>query len=60
MNNGGKFRVFDRDNLQRYLEEFVYRFDRRWKAEELFGFVLWRAPGGEAFPYHRPVDEQAG
>jgi hypothetical protein len=47
-------------HLQRYLDEFVYRFDRRWREGELFGFVLARATQGEPFPYHRLVAEAVG
>ena len=43
------------EHLHRYLDELVYRFDRRWKEKELFGFVMRRALGGEPFPYHRLV-----
>ncbi len=56
----GTFHGVSRKHLQCYLDEFVYRFDRRWKEEELFGFVLRRALGGDPFPYHRLVAEQAG
>ena len=56
----GTFHGVSRKHLQRYLDEFVYRFDRRWKEEELFGFVLRRALGGEPLPYHRLVAEQTG
>ena len=45
----GTFHGVSRKHLQRYLDEFVYRFDRRWKEEER-----------EPFPYHRLVAEQAG
>ena len=30
-------------HLLGYLDEFVYRFDRRWREGELFGFALERA-----------------
>ena len=39
----GTFHGVSRKHLQRYLDEFVYRFDRRWREDELFGFVLNRA-----------------
>jgi hypothetical protein len=35
-----------RRGLQRYLDEFVYRFDRRRREEALSGFVLHRAMQG--------------
>lgn len=53
----GTFHGVSRKHLQRYLDEFVYRFDRRWKEAELFGFVLRRAVEGTPFPYHRLVAE---
>jgi hypothetical protein len=56
----GTFHGVSRKHLQRYLDEFVYRFDRRWKEEELFRFVLRRALAGEPLPYHQLVAEQAG
>jgi len=46
--------------LQRYLDEFVYRFDRRWREGELFEFVLNRAANARPLPYHRLVAEAAG
>jgi hypothetical protein len=42
-------------HLQRYLDEFSYRFDRRWREGELFGFVLRRQPRS----YRRLVAEGA-
>ena len=53
----GTFHGVSRKHLQRYLDEFVYRFDRRWREDELFGFVLNRAALGEPLPYHRLVAE---
>jgi hypothetical protein len=44
-------------HLPRYLDEFIYRFDRRWREGELFGFVLRRTSCGEALPYYRLVAE---
>ena len=46
--------------MPRYLDEFVYRFDRRWRETELFGFVLQRAVTEAPFPYRRLVAEEAG
>ena len=56
----GTFHGVSRKHLQRYLEEFVYRFDRRWRETETFGFVLRRAACAEPLPYHRLVAEAAG
>ena len=46
--------------MPRYLDEFVYRFNRRWRENELFGFVLRRAVFGEPFPYSRLTAELLG
>ncbi|HME72589.1 MAG TPA: hypothetical protein VKM54_22395 [Myxococcota bacterium] len=37
--------------MPRYLDEFIYRFNRRRRETELFGFVLTRAVRGHLFPY---------
>ena len=55
----GTFHGVSGKHLQRYLDEFVYRFDRRWREDELFGFVLKLAAHGEPFPYHRLVADSA-
>ncbi|MCP5056787.1 MAG: IS1595 family transposase [bacterium] len=47
-------------HLQRYLDEFVFRFDQRWKEAELFPRVLHCAIGAEPFPYHRLTAERTG
>ena len=47
-------------HIPRYLDEFVYRFNRRWRETELFGFVLNRAVRGEPFPYSRLTAELLG
>ena len=56
----GTFHGVSIKHLQRYLEEFNYRFDRRWKETELFHFVLCRAVGGEPLPYARLTAEVIG
>lgn len=56
----GTFHGVSRKHLQRYLDEFVYRFDRRWREGELFGFVLRRAAHGDPLPYSRLVAEAVG
>jgi transposase-like protein len=38
----GTFHGVSAKHLARYLDEFSYRFDRRWRENELFGFVLRR------------------
>jgi hypothetical protein len=47
-------------HLQRYLDEFVLRFDRRWKEAELFPRVLHCAIDTKPFPYHRLTAERSG
>ena len=56
----GTFHGVSRKHLQRYLDEFVYRFDRRWREGELFGFVLNRAAHGDPLPYQQLVAEAVG
>jgi len=56
----GTFHGVSPKHLQRYLEEFNYRFDRRWRETELFHFVLRRAVGGEPLPYARLTAEVIG
>ncbi len=55
----GTFHGVSPKHLPRYLDEFVYRFDRRWREGELFGFVLERAAHAAPLPYHRLVAEAA-
>jgi hypothetical protein len=45
-------------HLQRYLDEYSYRFDRRWREGELFGFVLRRVARGKPLPYRQLVAER--
>lgn len=56
----GTFHGVSRKHLPGYLAEFTYRFDRRWREEELFGFVLCRAAHGAPLPYNRLVAERVG
>ena len=39
----GTFHGVSPKHLQRHLDEFVYRFNRRWREDALAGFVLRRA-----------------
>jgi ribosomal protein L37AE/L43A len=41
------------------LDEFSYRFDRRWRETELFSFVRRRVAGGHPLPYRLLVAEGA-
>jgi hypothetical protein len=56
----GTFHGVSGKHLQRYLDEFAYRFDRRWREGELFGFVLARAVRGRPLPYARLTAELTG
>lgn len=56
----GTFHGVSPKHLQRYLDEFVYRFDRRWHEDVLSGFVLRRAMQAQPFPYHRLTAEPVG
>jgi len=53
----GTFHGVGPKHLQRYLDEFSYRLDRRWREGELFGFVLRRVAGGLPLPYRRLLAE---
>jgi transposase-like protein len=56
----GTFHGVSRKHLHRYLQEFAYRFNRRWLEEDLFYYVLRRAAHGEPAPYARLIAEAAG
>jgi hypothetical protein len=56
----GTFHGVSGKHMQRYLDEFVYRFNRRWREDELFGFVLRRATLSDPLPYHRLTAELHG
>jgi len=55
----GIFHGVSPKHLPRYLDEFSYRFDRRWREKELFGFVLRRVAHGEPLLYRQLVAERA-
>jgi transposase-like protein len=56
----GTFHGVSRKHLDRYLEEFVYRFNRRRQETELFARVLHRAVHSEPLPFHRLTAESVG
>ena len=56
----GTFRGVSPKHLQRYLDEFTYRFSRRSIAEKLFFYVARRAVLGEPLTYRRLTAESAG
>ena len=53
----GTFHGVSNEHLPRYLQEFEYRFNRRWREGQMFGFVLRRAVLGEPCPVDRLVAE---
>jgi transposase-like protein len=56
----GTFHGVSSKHLQRYLNEFVFRFDRRWQETELFIRVLHRALDTAPCPYHQLTAERTG
>jgi transposase-like protein len=54
----GTFHGVSPKHLQRYLDEFSYRFDRRWREGELLGFVLRRVARGHPLPYRLLVADR--
>jgi phosphoglycolate phosphatase-like HAD superfamily hydrolase len=56
----GTFHEVSVKHLSRYLDEFLYRFDRRWREAELCGFVLDRTASARPLSYHRLGAEAAG
>jgi transposase-like protein len=56
----GTYHGVSRKHLPRYLQEFVYRFNRRWLEHDLFFYVLRRAVQGQPLPYPRLIAEAAG
>lgn len=56
----GTFRGVSPKHLQRYLDEFTYRFSRRSLADRLFFYVARRAAEGDPLTYHRLTAESAG
>lgn len=55
----GTFHGVSAKHLDRYLQEFSYRFNRRWLERDLFFYVLRRATRGEPLPYRRLIAEVA-
>ena len=54
----GAFHKVSLKHLQRYLEEFAYRFNNR-KAPDLFGMTVARMAGMGNLPYAKLVEENA-
>jgi len=56
----GTFHGVSQKHLNRYLQEFTYRFDRRVREDELFLFVLRRVSHGDPLSYDRLTAEVTG
>jgi transposase-like protein len=56
----GTFHGVSPKHLARYLDEFTYRFNERWREQELFDHVLGRALQAEPLPYHHLTAEAVG
>jgi transposase-like protein len=56
----GTFHGVSPKHLQRYLDEFVFRFDRRWQETELFIRVLNRATQAAPCSYRQLTAERIG
>jgi len=56
----GTFHGVSPKHLQRYLDEFAFRFDRRWRKTELFIRVLYRALDAVPCPYQLLTAERIG
>jgi transposase-like protein len=53
----GTFHGVSQKHLHRYLLEFNYRFNRRWREHDLFYYVMRRAVRGRPLPYARLTAE---
>ncbi len=47
-------------HLQRYLDEFQFRFNKRWHETDLFSPVLHAAIAANPFPYRHLTAERTG
>ena len=56
----GAFHGVSPNHLQRYLDEFVFRFNRRWREPEVSYSVLLCAIAADPFPYHQLIAERIG
>jgi hypothetical protein len=56
----GTFHGVSPKHLQRYLNEFVFRFNQRWDENKLFSRVLLCAIDTGPSPYHRLTAERTG
>ena len=56
----GTFHGVSRKHLPRYLDEFTYRFNERWREDEIFDRMLGSAVSAEPLPYAQLVAEPSG
>lgn len=56
----GTYHGVSNKHLPRYLQEFVYRFNRRWQEEDLFELVLGASANAPPMPYRRLTAEGTG
>jgi len=56
----GTFHGVSHKQLDCYLKEFIYRFNRRWNEDKLFYYLTRRAAEATPFPYHRLIAEPIG
>jgi len=54
----GTFHGVSRKHLPRYLDEFAYRFNGRWRDQELSELILGQALASPPLPYFRLIAEQ--
>jgi transposase-like protein len=56
----GTFRGVSHKHLDRYLQEFTYRLNRRWTDDKLFYYLTRRAIEAKPLPYHRLIADPIG
>jgi hypothetical protein len=56
----GTFHGVSPKHLQRYLNEFVFRFNQRWQEADLFSPVLHGAIAADPLPYQHSTAERTG
>ncbi len=56
----GAYRGVSPKHLQRYLNEFQFRFNKRWHEADLFSPVLQAAIAADPFPYRQLTAERTG
>ena len=58
--NIGAYHGVSPKHLQRYLNEFQFRFNQRWQEADLFSPVLQAAIDADPFPYRHLTAEPTG